>query len=298
MSALKKTFILTACAALTLAIASCGKGKTAAGGNDAAEQTTSGVPEFKSDSIAWTDSVKSRTASALCVIKADYPTAGGAQLVDSIRQWIASRLTVDMLSINTGAKIPVPAQAALSDGKALIADAGKAALASALPELQSLDSLDREPGMMYEYRWNFSNSFDTDSVVTYLMTTYVYLGGAHGSSTTVGQTFRASDGTELTVSDLFRPDSLPAVRNLVKRGLMSQYFQVASAEELRAGLLIDPDTLPLPANPPYFEKDGVTFTYQQYEIAPYAAGMPECTLPYAELKPMMTPGAAALVVKK
>lgn len=34
--------------------------------------------------------------------------------------------------------------------------------------------------------------------------------------------------------------------------------------------------------------DGLMFTYSPYEIASYAAGMPEFTIPYAELKPYFT----------
>ena len=37
------------------------------------------------------------------------------------------------------------------------------------------------------------------------------------------------------------------------------------------------------------------FTYQQYEIASYAAGMPEFTIPFEDLFPYLTPEAKALV---
>lgn len=76
---------------------------------------------------------------------------------------------------------------------------------------------------------------------------------------------------------------------------MSQYFEVKTESQFKDALLINPDTLPLPASAPYFMPKGVNFDYQQYEIAPYAAGMPSCVLPYSVVKPMLTPEAAKLL---
>ena len=45
--------------------------------------------------------------------------------------------------------------------------------------------------------------------------------------------------------------------------------------------------LPMPVTPPLFGKDGIIVTYQQYEIAAYAAGMPSFVIPYIKAKAMM-----------
>ena len=37
------------------------------------------------------------------------------------------------------------------------------------------------------------------------------------------------------------------------------------------------------------------FIYQQYEIAPYAAGIPTCTVPYTELKGLFTTTVEPLI---
>ena len=39
---------------------------------------------------------------------------------------------------------------------------------------------------------------------------------------------------------------------------------------------------------PVCRPNGVEFIYQQYEIAPYAAGIPTCTLPYDSLENLFT----------
>ena len=53
--------------------------------------------------------------------------------------------------------------------------------------------------------------------------------------------------------------------------------------------------IPLPKNPPYFTQDGLTFVYQQYEIAPYAAGMPTFSIPYDVAKGLLLHAAADLI---
>jgi hypothetical protein len=94
------------------------------------------------------------------------------------------------------------------------------------------------------------------------------------------------------------------LRNLIKEGLRS-YFQdnqetPISDADLKDYLLYDAsvDNLPLPQFPPYFTADGLAFVYQQYEIAPYAAGMPSFTIPYDDIRPLLTDEAACLIPQK
>jgi len=78
---------------------------------------------------------------------------------------------------------------------------------------------------------------------------------------------------------------------------LKKYFEVGTDEELSEHLLIDLKTglLPPPETNPVFGKDGVTFTYQQYEIAAYAYGMPSVTVPYAAIRPYLSATAASLL---
>ena len=49
------------------------------------------------------------------------------------------------------------------------------------------------------------------------------------------------------------------------------------------------------ATSPTFTKKGLAFVYQQYETAPYAAGMVCFDIPYQQVLPLLTPDAAELV---
>lgn len=93
---------------------------------------------------------------------------------------------------------------------------------------------------------------------------------------------------------MFVADSLPALKEIIKNDLMTEYFKSKDADDFRDALLVNPDTLPLPSSSPYFLADGVHFVYQQYEIAPYAAGMPGCVVPYSRVMDMFTPAVKDL----
>ena len=57
----------------------------------------------------------------------------------------------------------------------------------------------------------------------------------------------------------------------------------------------DVNNIPLPSAPPTFTRQGLSFVYQQYEIAPYAAGMINFNIPYKKILPFLTDDAAQLI---
>lgn len=285
-------------ALMALSFSSCGNKKISSENTGTNTETDKSASILKTDSISWNDSIATPAGNkAYCRISVAYPVDGNARLLDSIRHWIAGQLSTNsFISHDTVKPFTVPG-ADLADGEKYIKNVGTHVLDKAKPELLGLDSLRIEPGMAYEYDWNISDIYQTDKFVTYASSTYCYLGGAHGGSSFTPQVFSLTDGREFGW-DMFRTDSIPALKNIIRQALMTQHFEVKTEAELRDCLLINPDTLPLPVTPPYFTADGVHFVYQQYEIAPYAAGMPGCVLPYGKMRPMLTEAAAALLPAK
>ena len=164
-----------------------------------------------------------------------------------------------------------------------------------LTEGQRKEILDEMPG--WEYEFNLLKDRETDKYVVFLSQDYVYLGGAHGGITgRGGLTFGKKDG--LLVEKTVDPASLDAIQPLLRKGL-TQYFSdedmEIAQEELDNYLFLETGVIPLPAWTPYPSEEGLVFTYQQYEIAAYAAGMPEFTVPYADILPYLTPEAKALL---
>ena len=165
-----------------------------------------------------------------------------------------------------------------------------------LTEGQRKEILDEMPG--WEYDFNLLKDRETDQYVVFLSQDYVYLGGAHGGVVgRGGLTFDKKDGR--LVEKMLDPACLDAIQPLLRKGL-TQYFAAdgeteITQEELDNYLFLESGVIPFPAWTPRPGEDGLVFTYQQYEIASYAAGMPEFTIPFEDLLPYLTPEAKALV---
>ena len=143
-----------------------------------------------------------------------------------------------------------------------------------------------ETPMPYERSLSAICSFETDDFVTIDVQTYEYSGGAHGGTTSYGLTFRKSDGRQMGKNTLNNIVGDEEWSDMVKQQLM-EYFDVKTEEELHDNLQLTPDYfpyIPLPQTEPCFTEKGLVFTYQQYEIACYAAGMPSFVIPYDKLK--------------
>ncbi len=271
---------------------------------ESAEQTTEGV--FATDSIG----VEREDTIASVKVSADWPVSGPQALVNSIRQYICNELSSN------------PMQEEKT--KVKLYDNGKTAVESCVEkQYQELFKQKQEGfesgfgyGMPYTYWQRIFKMEESDSYVTYLSNTEGFLGGAHGFATSTGITFRKSDGKQLgyhseynKAKEVFEikdqtlfsnPDS-PQLAALLKEGVKS-YFQefdqeVTTDQQLKDMLMgvDDVNRIPLPNNPPLFTKNGLCFTYQQYEIAAYAAGMINFDISYDKIRPYLTKEAAEVI---
>jgi len=247
---------------------------------------------FGTETIEWSDSVVVDSSKAVCKIDVEWPVQGGQAVVDSVRSWIVWQLghngyvgdATDTNAYDT--KVADPA-----DGAAVVAAVGGDVLSRAKSELASIEY---SFPMTYEYSWHIGPNYTTDKLVTFGAATYAYIGGAHGASTYFGQTFSLSDGSRLGWN-MIDGAKMAELRNVIRQALIDQYFKVKDSEELKNCMLVDPDTLPMPVANPVCEQNGMVFTYQQYEIAPYAAGMPSVMIPYAVIKSLLTAAACEVV---
>ena len=160
---------------------------------------------------------------------------------------------------------------------------GRYYLAQYMQEMKEFRSEDEMP-LPYERSLSAVRSYETDDLVTIDVQEYQYSGGAHGGTTSYGLTFRKSDGRLMgrnTLNNLVGDDEW---NDMVKQQLM-EYFEVKTEEELKDCLMdVELYMLPMPQTEPCFTEKGLVFTYQQYEIASYAAGMPSYVIPYDKLK--------------
>ncbi len=249
-----------------------------------------GAEKFTTDSITYDDSVVVGQSRAYCTMAVAYPATGSQPLIDSVGQWIARQLA-ESPNITSGSE-KSPDYTAITDGAELLRTAGTYLMAESKEDLEEYqrDSIT----INFEFNWNIRPVCDSTRFVTYASSTYCYLGGAHGGAGYTPATFDKVSG-QCFGWNMIVPDSVAALRNMIKNRLLTDFFNVDSYDGIRDGLFVDPDTMPLPVTPPCFVTDGVDFTYMQYEIAPYAAGMPSCVIDYATIRPLLTPQARALL---
>ena len=214
-------------------------------------------------------------------IVVDFPTSGNPILVNAIREYIS-----ESLGISYAGEMENNMQGSysgdLGDGQKMIDyyfDLKYKEFKNAHDEMAEHMQGDT-PTFASETEIHYL--YETDKFVTYEMKKYEDMGGAHGGTFISGMTFRKSDGRRVDW-ELFTK----SMQDVIKKGL-KKYFEVHTDEEMEKFLSLENTyLLPLPATPPVFTKEGVLFTYQQYEIAAYAAGLPSFIVPYDEAKSLM-----------
>lgn len=235
------------------------------------------VPVLKLAHIVWADSMAVKDAQSLvrydCVLPVDGPKA----CVDSMLGWIIPMLADSTAAANFR-------HTAEGDCKTFIERQGQDYLQTDYDELKSMAEDGFAPGTEREMR--VSVVYEDSTCITFLVTSYTYLGGAHGFSAAQGATFSKTDGHHMSYADLLADRSPKQLRKEIREGLKT-YFMVETDEELRDNLFglqdltmnaDEYENIPPPSAEPWLEKDGVHLLYQQYEIACYAAGMPAVVL--------------------
>ena len=114
---------------------------------------------------------------------------------------------------------------------------------------------------------------------------YEYTGGAHGLTLRNSDTWDLLHSKRMELSDFFPKDS-----NATELIINSILEQIKEQIETGSGMYFDNyeqlvrDTFRL--NNFYLTTEGLAIYFQQYDIAPYAAGMPTFVLPYAKGGPL------------
>ena len=146
---------------------------------------------------------------------------------------------------------------------------------------------------------------ETSTYVTYAMSAYMAVGGAHGSYTSYD--LNISKLTNKPIEKVIDSSQTRAVQKILQKGIES-YFKECGEEDFQISSIyeyLDPtgekgknNLIPLPASTPYIEKDSLCFVYQQYEIAPYAAGLVSFNVALKDIKPYLRKEVQELVGEK
>ena len=205
----------------------------------------------------------------------EWPVSGGNKmLIDSIRSYIQ-----------------VVCQAPFKDQKSF-RDYAQTEFNLLSEAWQETYDGEEEAGAAFWKTISITKLAETSRYVTYFCFLTDFAGGIHGFASRFGCTFRKSDGK---VIPLLAVTDSPQLDALIKKGLMS-YFEVTTDEALANELFGDDvDNLPLPGEDPYLSDTGIVFTYSQYEIAPYSAGIITFEIPFNDIRPFLTPEAQEMI---
>lgn len=118
--------------------------------------------------------------------------------------------------------------------------------------------------------------FQSMYVITISVDSYTFTGGAHGNSVITLLNFDPETGNLYTQDDIF-------IKSNELKQLVEKYFKKESASKSNNdGDYFFGEDFRLPENVG-FNEEGVIFLYNTYEIASYAQGITEFTIPYAEI---------------
>lgn len=136
---------------------------------------------------------------------------------------------------------------------------------------------------------NGSVLLDRPGLLTVQITAHLDRGGAHGLDPIKVFVFDSNTGSQLKLADIFVPKFDSRLNRLIDRAFRKQ--QGLSANDpldrpkggffgLSVKQLTYPDNFALGV-------DGITFVYNEYEIAAYAYGPTELLIPWTELRPIL-----------
>ena len=170
-----------------------------------------------------------------------------------------------------------------------------------LDEVEDLYKADIKSGMKpadapswYSYEFEFDTDMrkGREDVWNYVVSAYLYTGGAHANIIHTCINIDALTGKLLTKEDVFLMEYEREICKLIEEELIEQANEtiddasISSVADLQEyGILLDND-LYVPNNF-ILEEKSVTFVYNRYDIAPYSAGEFELTVPVTDLRDYM-----------
>ena len=135
-------------------------------------------------------------------------------------------------------------------------------------------------GRSWEDRINGYFSGKHKSLYSYMIEYYGFRGGAHGISTMTPVVFDGKTGAVVPEEDFFAEGYRTPVAGLIRKHLP----EALDNNEEMLSEIFEPDLVG-PNGNYELTRDGATWYYQPYDIAPYYVGVISVTVPWSELAP-------------
>lgn len=138
----------------------------------------------------------------------------------------------------------------------------------------------------YEYRYHslgndYEVTFNNDGLLSIINTEYTYWGGLHPNSFRESSIFDVNLGQKITLGKLYKieeTEALDFILSEVKRQISAkgvEEYLFSEASDNLGDSFYEEDF--------YFDGENLVIYFQQYAIAPYAAGFPEFKIPVKDI---------------
>ncbi len=137
------------------------------------------------------------------------------------------------------------------------------------------------PFHSYQFQSVFQVTLNQNCITSLYMDQYEYMGGAHGSTLRLSDTWNLDDGVKLGLEEFYPPDpDFPeTVFKMIELQIAARLKDSPSSYFDNYAVLIRENFHP---ENYYLTPEGIVLYYQQYDIAPYSTGIPTFTLPFPE----------------
>ncbi|WP_288429007.1 DUF3298 and DUF4163 domain-containing protein [uncultured Spirosoma sp.] len=169
------------------------------------------------------------------------------------------------------------------DARTNLAKAGQLFLADYKQVVSELDGM----GGCWDLETKLDTLYTSPKVMTVQLDNYAYTGGAHPNSNTTFMNFDRRTGNTLTLTDMVSDTT--ALLKIVERAFRKEQGLLPQHNLEERGYFLRDGKFFLPANVG-IDRKGLTFYYNPYEIAAYALGPIEITVPYEQLNGILRTG--------
>ncbi|MBT8293510.1 MAG: DUF3298 and DUF4163 domain-containing protein [Eudoraea sp.] len=128
-------------------------------------------------------------------------------------------------------------------------------------------------------------TFEDNDLITVELQSYLFTGGAHGYGSTNYLNFNKKSGKEIDAWELF--EDKEGFQKYAETQFRIQQNIPVNKSINSTGFMFDKDLFYLPENIGFTEK-GLKLLYNQYEVASYADGPIELTLPYKDIQKFLS----------
>ena len=125
----------------------------------------------------------------------------------------------------------------------------------------------------------------THSLWSYAMDVYEYTGGAHGNRYLLIQNYDLRTGDAVSEQDLFIDDYYEPLKTLLLEALIVQTDKAETKKDLRRLGYSVADVVPNENF--YVTPAGIAYVYNPYEIAPYAMGCIQISIPWDSVRHLL-----------